>query len=331
MAKQGSHKQLISPLEWRGDALLAKAFRKLLKLSFLKSCYLETPYGRLHYYDSAPGSDEVPAVLVHGMGSSGQSFAVLAALMAPQKRIVLPDLFHFSGFSVSKKDNMDIHEHVDSLAFFIENIAGGRAVELCGLSLGGWAGLWLALKRPELLKSLALLNPAGVAMRESSVRDTLLYLDWKKFESIYPFILKARPFHGVSVVSQFAKRTMFRVLKNDGVEGFVRSITHEHLLDSLLHEISTPVLLMWGMEDRFLSPQTPEMLARNIRNIEAVYVEKCAHILCLEAPLNVYYELLRFWKIEESKDNLALRLAKKLFPVYSQRVMHKHEAEVRAS
>lgn len=322
MAKQRNRKQIVnkaevSQFERFSDAVLSRAMRGILNLSFLKSCFLETPFGRLHYYDSAPDSHDTPVVLLHGMGSSGQSLSLIAAMLATSTRVVIPDLFHFGGFSVPNRSVMTVQEHTDSVALLIENLAHGKPVHVCGLSLGGWLGLWLAVKKPQLLESLSLLNPAGVELREWNLKDTLLYLNWDKFGALFPNIMAAPPYANTVVLSRFAKRSMFKVLKNDAVAEFVKAVSKDDLLDTHLEHISTPVLLMWGKEDRLLSTKAPFVLAEKLKNVEAYFVENCGHILCLEAPRNVFESLMTYWNREPKRDALILKLTSKAFPLYA--------------
>ena len=100
---------------------------------------------------------------------------------------------------------------------------------------------------------------------------------------------------------------MFRVLKENGVRDFVKTVKHDHFVDEQLSSIKARVLLLWGNEDRFLSAEIPPGLASGIENCEAYYVERCAHILCIEAPVNVFEAMNRLLGLEAQPDNAFAR------------------------
>jgi len=270
----------------------------------------------MHCYDSAPESREKPILMLHGIGSSGQCFAWLALMLKEKRRVVCPDLFHFCGFSEANNPVMNHAEHTESVLAFIDALGCG-SVDFCGLSLGGWIGLRLAAERPDRISSLTLLNPAGLRLRPYALRDTLTYLTWKKFQVLYPGLMRAFPYTGAPLLSAVLRRSLFRLLRDDAVRDFIKTIHTSDFIDESLGSIKAPTLLLWGHEDRLLSDQAPRFLASHIPGAEAWFVERCAHILCLEAPLNVYDSMVRFLGLEsrpESRFTSLLRKTSVVFP-----------------
>ena len=293
---------IIATSERQLDASLSKIFREFLKTQGLASLHLTTSFGQMHYYDSAPGSSEHPFIMLHGIGSSGQCFAILALMLKEKRRVILPDLFHFCGFSTTNNAVMNHSEHVKSIVELIENLAP-QGCDFCGLSLGGWLGLKIAAQRPELIKKIILLNSAGLKHGHYQLRDTLSFLSWKKFKVIYPGIMRAFPYEGTIGLSNLFRRSVFRLLKDDAVRDFIRTVHTSDFLEDDLARIKCPVLVLWGREDRLLSPQIAESYAKNLPQVEAWWVENCAHILCLEAPIVVYEACLRFLNLSFNDDN----------------------------
>lgn len=305
-ARRVENASVLGFTEHQFDQSLASFFRRILRAGEITSQTAPTQYGMLHYYDSAPGSREPPIVMIHGLGSNGQCFALLAGMFKNKRRVVMPDLFHFSGFSRANNAVMDINEHANSIAELIEQLNVGP-VDLCGLSLGGWVSLRIAAQRPDLVTTMTLLNPAGLRFSSHTLRDSLLYLSWNKFHSVYPGIFATAPYSGVPFLSSIIKRSVFRVLKDDGVRDFVKTVRSEHFVDEQLSSISARVLLLWGNADRFLSSEIPVALAAGIPNCTTYIIDNCAHILCMEAPVNVYELMGRLLGIESQPDNVFAR------------------------
>ncbi|APJ04398.1 alpha/beta fold hydrolase [Silvanigrella aquatica] len=293
---------VIKATEIRVDRTLSACFKKYLNLSGFQSKKISTKFGQIHYYDSDPKSNLKPLIFIHGLGSSGQSWWILGKMLANKRRILIPDLFHMSGFSEPNNPIMDFFEHGESLVEFIKAITND-SVDICGLSLGGWLSLHLSIHYPEIINKLILMNPAGLKINPFALRDTLTYLSWRKFQKLYPGILKAFPYTGFPFLSETAKRSLFRNLKDERVKDLLKTTQEKYFIDSNLKKIRCPVLLLWGKEDKLLSRQIAINLNKNINNITAKWVEGCAHVLCLEAPATCFHEINKFLNLTGIKNN----------------------------
>ncbi len=262
-----------------------------------------TSFGQLHYYDSDPNSSLKPLIFIHGLGSSAQSWWILGKMLANKRRIIIPDLFHMSGFSEANNPVMDFLQHSESLVEFINSITN-ESVDLCGLSLGGWLALNLACTQPSMINKLILMNPAGIKINPFVLRDTLTFLSWKKFQKLYPGILKAFPYTGFPFLSKTAKRSLFRNLKDERVKDLLKLTQEKHFVDDNLKKINCPVLLLWGKEDKLLSNQIPIILSQKIKSISAKWVEGCAHVLSLEAPATCFNEIDKFLNLTSIQNNI---------------------------
>jgi abhydrolase domain-containing protein 6 len=308
---------VIALSERKTDETIGRAFRVFLKHAGMSSYRLPTPFGLMHCYDSAPESRERPILMLHGIGSSGQCFAWLALMLKDKRRVVCPDLFHFCGFSEANNAVMNLDEHAQSVRAFIEALGSGP-VDFCGLSLGGWIAMRLAARHPECVSSLMLLNPAGLRRRPYALRDTIAYLTWTKFQVLYPGIMRAFPYTGAPILSAVLRRSLFRLLRDDAVRDFIKTIHTADFIDEDLPKIEVPSLLLWGHEDRLLSDESPRYIAAHLKGVEAWFVERCAHILCLEAPLNVYDSIVGFMNLQKQPENHVAALLRKTSLVFPQ-------------
>jgi pimeloyl-ACP methyl ester carboxylesterase len=324
--RRASNSDVVGFAEKQADLTVARVFREALQFAGLKSCTHDNSFGQLHYYDSHPESDEPPLVMIHGIGSSGQCFALLALMLKNKRRVVLPDLFHFSGFSHPNNPVMNRNAHVSSLKEFISSLSK-KPVDIVGLSLGGWLGMSLAIDSPTFVKSLTLLNPGGLGYRAHALRDTLVYLSWNKFHSLYPGIMSAFPYSGLPLIRSLVKRGLYRVLKDDSVRDFVKTVEAQDFVDKDLSKIRCPVLLMWGMQDKLLSPETPVAIVRQIPQCQGYWVRDAAHILCLEAPVNVFDSLVRFLDLEAIEDNNFVTLVRNSHRIYPMQVISRQEID----
>lgn len=310
--------ETISFAEKQADLQLARFTRQILARTGVPSQTACTSFGQMHYYDSAPGSGQVPLVLLHGIGSSGQCYALLSEFLKHKRRVVLPDLFHFSGFSRPNNPVMTLAEHCQSVFELLAEINCAEC-DFVGLSLGGWIGQKLAVSKPNLVRRLMLLNSAGLRFASITLRDRLTYLSWENFQAFYPGIMYAPPYRNVRFVSPIVKRSLYRLLKDHAVKDFLRTLRPGDFMEPTLQQISCPVLLLWGDRDTFLSNQFPHHYMKHIPNIRGYFVEDCAHILCLESPVNVLEHMCSFFKISIDFRQPALRALGMVLPRHDER------------
>jgi pimeloyl-ACP methyl ester carboxylesterase len=98
-----------------------------------------------------------PAVLlIHSGGFTSRQWRKLDELLAPDFRVVAPDLFESreSGW----KDGQPFHFRLD--VDFVESLVD-EPMHLVGHSYGGLLALQLALRRPELVRSIAVYDPVA--------------------------------------------------------------------------------------------------------------------------------------------------------------------------
>ncbi len=104
------------------------------------------------------GPDDGPEILaVHGMTGHGARWRHLADNHLPDTRVLAPDLIGHGRSPWTPP--WDIDAQVDSLASLLSSRAHGPVLVL-GHSYGGAIAIHLAVRYPELVRSLVLLDPA---------------------------------------------------------------------------------------------------------------------------------------------------------------------------
>jgi len=114
----------------------------------------------LAYRDTAPESAELPVVLVHGSPGSGEVLEKLANLLAPQFRVIVPDL---PGFGASTRDLPDysFRAHGEYLIELLDALHVDRA-QFVGFSMGGGVVLSITDLAPQRVASVVMLSAIGV-------------------------------------------------------------------------------------------------------------------------------------------------------------------------
>ncbi len=114
--------------------------------------------GPVHYVDFGGRGDGPTFVLVHGLGGSHLNWELFAPLLTPTGRVLALDLPGF-GLSEPGERPATVPANVRVLENFVRHIADGPVV-LVGNSMGGMIAILLAVRAPDLVSGLVLLDPA---------------------------------------------------------------------------------------------------------------------------------------------------------------------------
>ena len=153
--------------------------------------------------DTAPGRTDLPAVLlVHGWAGCTTDFRPLLERVGDERRWVA---FDFPGCGES--DKPDIHYSITGMAEFVEAVRaalGAETVDLVGHSLGGQVAVHYAVRYPDRVRRLALIDPDGLEGEEGfwlrvARLDRLVDLAfaWNS-RCIIRGVMRRRVFHGRS-------------------------------------------------------------------------------------------------------------------------------------
>jgi len=284
------------PILARAARSAQRALRPLMRPLCLHSCFKQTSFGRMHYYDSKPTGHERNGralFFLHGLGSSSVSLLPLAALMRRHCRVIVPDVMHFSGLSEPTKDRFSPDDHLEALYEFFDGL-GLDSVDLFGHSIGGAGVLRLATRFPTRARSVALVNPGGFSFEFERIRDDLLQARPGRADQLYEQIVGALPLLRFRAARAVASRILSDALASQGVRDLIGSISEKDFVDDVVRELPCPALLLWGDDDRFLPVQTAFHIVSELDAVDAFFVRGGSHLLAVESPYQVYVSLRRF-------------------------------------
>lgn len=163
----------------------------------------------------------------------------------------------------------------------------GRA-HVCGLSLGGLVGLWLAASRPERVERLVACCTAAAFPAESwhdraaTVRThgTKVMADQTMERWFTPGFRQRRP----DVVDRM--RTLLLATRTEGYAGCCEALAGADLTDALA-DITVPTLAIAGADDPATPPEQLERIAGGVADGRLIVVDDAAHLVNLEQPERV--------------------------------------------
>jgi pimeloyl-ACP methyl ester carboxylesterase len=108
------------------------------------------------------GTGVPPLVLCHGYTGSAMDFSLQIPALAEQRRVVaLDQRGHGRSTSVGNVESYTIDQLAADLIGLLEAVGNGGAVDLLGHSMGGVVVMTAVLARPDLVRSLILMDTSG--------------------------------------------------------------------------------------------------------------------------------------------------------------------------
>ncbi|HKR95641.1 MAG TPA: alpha/beta fold hydrolase, partial [Candidatus Angelobacter sp.] len=167
---------------------------------------------RVVYSEGGKGE---PVILVHGFGSSRDSWNRFAGRLTKQYHVIAPDLPGWGESSRIESESYGYPKQVQRLREFITMLGLGR-VHLVGHSMGGFICSAYAAQYPDEVITLGLIAPHGVTEPEPSelFRDVAKGDNWlvasslPEFERLLDKVFGKRPYIPKSVLRQAANRAI---------------------------------------------------------------------------------------------------------------------------
>ncbi len=155
-----------------------------------------------------------------------------------------------------------------------------------GNSLGGWIAGTLALKWPEGVERLLLVNPAGAEDPTGAAVETARVLENPTVEKMKEFA--GRAYHKTRSAPERAWPAIVASIKARPAAATVAALSAADLLDKRGAALaSVPVRVLWGESDRAIPRAAGERLWRSIPGARFTPVPECGHLPQQECPAAV--------------------------------------------
>lgn len=202
-----------------------------------------------------------PIILVHGLSASSRWWVRNVPALAEHYRVYLVDL---PGFGMMRNFfyPFALNEATAWLLAWME-VVGLKQVHLVGHSMGGYICVSVAAQRPEVVRDLVLVCPAGLP----GVRTLSGYLVplLRMISSVTPSFLPVLFYDALRAGPLMFLRAARDLLSKD--------------MHDLLASISVPTLLIWGDNDTLVPVAFGDILRQEIANSRLLVLKKAGHVV----------------------------------------------------
>lgn len=266
--------------------------------------FVQTSYGRVAIDVRGPVGG-TPIMLIHGsVGWSGFWKDISANLAAKGWRVIAIDV---PPFGYSERDPKSRYDRVSQAKRFSEIVTqlGERPVHVVGHSFGGGAATEFALRYPEQVQSLILVDAAMGAIdpakgRESFAGQILSFTPTSELVTsatvTNPYVLE--PMLKPMLVNKDAAKlwvgTLFEPMRRTGsTTAYAQWLPNLFSEDdgawsretAKLEKITAPVALIWGRDDEVTPLSQGENLKKILRARTLIVLPKVGHIPHIEDPV----------------------------------------------
>lgn len=224
--------------------------------------------------------DGEPCVMLHGMGSVAASWWVLVRHLRGEYRTVVPELSVLGGSDVPG-GALAVRDGTEMVEALVERQFPGRPVVLVGTSLGGWIGLRLALRRPDLVRRLVLVAPGGYRQQDwDEIGELVEVGDDGDARDLVDAMFVRPPLPRPVLRGGF--RSVFR---SPAVTGALEKLSEDDALtDDDLLRVVAPTALIWGEHDGIFRVDVAERMAERLPRAVLYRIDTAAHIVQWEDP-----------------------------------------------
>lgn len=230
-----------------------------------------------------------PVVYLHSAMGEGAGMLFLEDL-AEERAVVAPV---FPGFGES--EGIECIEDMEDAVFHLLDVLdrlGLSSPAVVGLSLGGWMAAELAVRYPDRVSRLVLVNPAGLYIPGAEIKELfgrpLRELAEDMFaDQSHPM---AQMMSQLDIMAASEVEIPFEVLRP-----LLQSMAataklawdpylHDPKLARRLYRVTSPTLIVRGAQDTLVPGAHAEAYARDISRARLVEIDGAAHLLPLEKP-----------------------------------------------
>lgn len=271
---------------------------------------------QIYYEDSAPNQDNLPQdqqkpvlLFAHGLLWGTHLYDKQVEHFKPNYRCIAFD-FRGQGKSEVTKSGYDMDSLAEDAIALLEALEISKC-HLVGLSMGGYVAQRVALKRPDLLHSLILLDTGAEAEnpeKKADYKKMLRAIHWLGIKRISKKVMPIM--FGETFLNDKSRKQEYKTwlehLRQNNKKGAMRAtvgvIERDGVL-SRLPEINLPTLIVVGDEDKPTPYEEAQKMHFAIKGSKLAVIKQAGHSTPVEQPERLNQVMSTFLKIVNTQSN----------------------------
>lgn len=241
----------------------------------------------LHYLDDGPG-DAPALVFSPSMFFDGRMFAAQAAAFADRYRVIRYDNRGQGQSARHPREQLDMDTQAGDAAALLQ------ALELApctfvGNSMGGFIGLRLAARRPDLVRSVVVMGTSADAEESAQEMDGLLAVLAEQgmepvLDGVLYFMLGDTTLNDPARAGILKGVRELLLTRTAEYADSVWQIAHRRPVLDELRDIRIPLTVVAGLEDHTYPPPKSEQIVAAVPHARLVRMDRTGHVHALENP-----------------------------------------------
>ena len=259
------------------------------------SQFVELMDMQVHVRDEGVRDDPVPIVLLHGTSASLHTWEGWVQALKTERRVITFDLPGFGLTGPFPDNDYRIAHYVTFVSALLDKLGVQRCV-LGGNSFGGRIAWNTALEHPALVERLILVDAAGYPDTAASMpigfKLAQMPLLGAVIERILPRDVVASSVRNVygdpDKVSEELVDRYFELTLRAGNRGAVVARFEQAKMGEgheRIAQLKLPTLILWGEQDRLITPASAKRFHQDIVGSELVMFEGLGHVPHEEDPV----------------------------------------------
>lgn len=252
----------------------------------------------IHYDESGQGEEVI--VFSHGLLWSSRMFDNQVAVLKDKFRVIAYD-HRGQGQSEVTESGYDMDTLTDDAIALIETLKLGK-VHFVGLSMGGFVAMRIAARRPDLVKSIILMETSAELEQQDNVPKYKLLsfvARWLGFGLVTRSVMQIM--FGQTWLNDTSRSHEHQYWKQQlhnnhriGITRAVTGVVNRNGVADELPNITVPTLILVGEEDVATVPAKAETIHKMIPQSKLVYIPNAGHTSSVENPSAVNQAMVEF-------------------------------------
>ncbi|WP_249011405.1 alpha/beta fold hydrolase [Conexibacter sp. DBS9H8] len=279
-----------------GARLLALAGAATRRAAGLATHRVDVDGLSVTYDEGGAGAPET-VLMLHGFSADRDVWGRFAAGLR-DRHVLIPDLAGHGRTAFRAGAGYSAPAQADRLVAFLD-VLGIDRVHVIGNSMGGFIAATLARRAPDRVRSLGLIDAAGVSSPTASPLEEMLargenpflFDDPAGFGPFYAMTMHRAPYVPALIRAAIAADY---VRRRPELAEIIADFHGHDALDDHLSEIAAPTWVAWGRHDQLIDVSAARVWADGIPRSTLTVYDDLGHMPMFEAPRRCVADYRRF-------------------------------------